>query len=437
MDLFALKANNTSVKQELSAGFTTFLAMMYIVPVNAIIMSKTGMPMDALVTATALITIIATILNGLWANTPVAMSVGMGLNAYFTFGLVLDMKIPWQTALGVVFLSGVLFVVLSFTNFRVWVIKSIPLDLRRAISAGIGVFISFIGLQQMGLIVNNEAVLVGLGDLKNEHVLMGILGLFIILAFWVWRVKGALILSVLITSLVAWIFGISPYPTEFISLPASISPILFQFDLSSVFFDATGMFSLALVPVIIVFFVTDLFDSVGTLTGVGTRAGIFDDSDKKGVTKMEKTLEVDAVATVGGSILGVSTTTSFAESASGVEAGGKTGLTAVFCGVFFIFTLFLLPFFKSIPSNAIYPVLVMVGVFMFSEISDINFKDPAIFIATFFIIIMMPLTYSITNGLAFGFLSYIIIRLFRREWSHINLGVVTLAFISLVVFIMH
>lgn len=437
MDFFALKANNTSVKQELSAGFTTFLAMMYIVPVNAIIMSKTGMPMDALITATALITIIATILNGLWANTPVAMSVGMGLNAYFTFGLVLDMKIPWQTALGVVFLSGVLFVVLSFTNFRVWVIKSIPLDLRRAISAGIGVFISFIGLQQMGLIVNNEAVLVGLGDLKSENVLMGILGLLIILAFWVLKVKGALILSVLITSLVAWIFGIAPYPTEFFSLPASISPILFQFDISGVFFDATGMFSLALVPVIIVFFVTDLFDSVGTLTGVGTRAGIFDDSDKKGVTKMEKTLEVDAIATLGGSIIGVSTTTSFAESASGVEAGGKTGLTAVFCGVLFIFTLFLLPFFKSIPANAIYPVLVMVGVFMFSEISEINFKDPAVFIATFFIIIMMPLTYSITNGLAFGFLSYILIRLFRREWSQINLGVSTLAFISLIVFIVH
>ncbi|MDL0089260.1 NCS2 family permease [Campylobacter gastrosuis] len=437
MDFFALKANNTSVKQELSAGFTTFLAMMYIVPVNAIIMSKTGMPMDALITATALITIIATILNGLWANTPVAMSVGMGLNAYFTFGLVLDMKIPWQTALGVVFLSGVLFVVLSFTNFRVWVIKSIPLDLRRAISAGIGVFISFIGLQQMGLIVNNEAVLVGLGDLKSENVLMGILGLLIILAFWVLKVKGALILSVLITSLVAWIFGIAPYPTEFFSLPASISPILFQFDISGVFFDATGMFSLALVPVIIVFFVTDLFDSVGTLTGVGTRAGIFDDSDKKGVTKMEKTLEVDAIATLGGSIIGVSTTTSFAESASGVEAGGKTGLTAVFCGVLFIFTLFLLPFFKSIPANAIYPVLVMVGVFMFSEISEINFKDPAVFIATFFIIVMMPLTYSITNGLAFGFLSYILIRLFRREWSQINLGVSTLAFISLIVFIVH
>lgn len=437
MDLFSLKANGTNVKQEFGAGFTTFLAMMYIVPVNAIIMSKTGMPMDALITATALITIISTILNGLWSNTPVAMSVGMGLNAYFTFSLVLDMKIPWQTALGVVFLSGVLFVVLSFTNFRIWVIKSIPIDLRRAISAGIGMFISFIGLQQMGIIVNNDAVLVGLGNLKDQNVLLGIFGLILIIAFWAWKIKGAFILSVLITSVVAWIFGISPYPTSFLSLPASISPIVFQFDVASVFFNADGIFTLALLPVIVVFFVTDLFDSVGTLTGVGTRSGIFSDIDKKGVSKLEKTLEVDAISTVTGSLIGVSTTTSFVESASGVEAGGKTGLTAVFCGIFFIFTLFLLPFFKSIPANAIYPVLVMVGILMFSEVVEINFKDPAIFIATFFIIVTMPLTYSITNGLAFGFLAYLLVRIFKREWLYVNLGVVTLSLISLIVFLVH
>ena len=304
MKFFDLAQNKTSVKQEFGAGLTTFLAMMYIVPVNAIIMSKTGMPYEALITATALITIFSTILNGLWANTPVAMSVGMGLNAYFTFGLCVGMKVPWQTALGVVFLSGVIFVVLSFTNFRMWIIRSIPLDLRRAISAGIGTFISFVAFQQMGFIVNNDAVLVGIGNFRDPNVLLGVLGLFLVICFWAWKIKGAFILAVLVTSVIAWVLGIAPHPTEIFSTPASISPIFLELDIK-------GAFSLALLPVIITFFVTDLFDSIGTLAGVGTRAGIFDENKKDGVVKLEKTLEADAVATVAGSLAGVSTTTSF------------------------------------------------------------------------------------------------------------------------------
>ena len=418
------------MKQEFGAGLTTFLAMMYIVPVNAIIMSKTGMPYEALITATALITIFSTILNGLWANTPVAMSVGMGLNAYFTFGLCIGMKVPWQTALGVVFLSGVIFVVLSFTNFRMWIIRSIPLDLRRAISAGIGTFISFVAFQQMGFIVNNDAVLVGIGNFKDPNVLLGVLGLFLVVCFWAWKIKGAFILAVLVTSVIAWVLGIAPHPKEIFSTPASISPIFLELDIK-------GAFSLALLPVVITFFVTDLFDSIGTLAGVGTRAGIFDENKKDGVVKLEKTLEADAVATAAGSLVGVSTTTSFVESASGVEEGGRTGLTAVFCGLLFILTLFMLPLFKAIPGNAIYPILVMVGVLMFAELASINFKDPAIGVATFFIVVLIPLTYSITNGLAFGFMSYVIVKLIKREFSDINLGVVVLALISFIVFLVH
>ena len=430
MDFFKLKQNGTSVKTEFSAGLTTFLTMMYIVPVNAIIMSKTGMPMDALITATALITVIATVLNGLWANTPVAMSVGMGLNAYFTFGLVLGMQIPWQTALGVVFISGIIFVVLSFTNFRIWVLKSIPDDVRRSISAGIGAFIAFVGLQQMGVVVNNDAVLVGLGNLKDPNVILGFVGLFFVILFWAWKVKGAFIIAVLTTSVIAWIFGIAPYPKEFISLPASISPIFLELDIM-------GALSFALLPVIVTFFVTDLCDSIGTLAGVGNRAGICDESNQKGVEKLEKTLEADAVATMVGSLVGVSTTTSFAESASGVEEGGKTGLTAVFCGLFFVLTIFMLPLFKAIPSNAIYPILVMVGVLMFSELGNINFKDPAIAISTFLIVILMPLTYSITTGLSFGFMAYLLVRIMRREWEYVNIGVIVLALISFIVFLVH
>ena len=430
MKFFDLAQNKTSVKQEFGAGLTTFLAMMYIVPVNAIIMSKTGMPYEALITATALITIFSTILNGLWANTPVAMSVGMGLNAYFTFGLCIGMKVPWQTALGVVFLSGVIFVVLSFTNFRMWIIRSIPLDLRRAISAGIGTFISFVAFQQMGFIVNNDAVLVGIGNFKDPNVLLGVLGLFLVVCFWAWKIKGAFILAVLATSVIAWVLGIAPHPKEIFSTPASISPIFLELDIK-------GAFSLALLPVVITFFVTDLFDSIGTLAGVGTRAGIFDENKKDGVVKLEKTLEADAVATAAGSLVGVSTTTSFVESASGVEEGGRTGLTAVFCGLLFILTLFMLPLFKAIPGNAIYPILVMVGVLMFAELASINFKDPAIGVATFFIVVLIPLTYSITNGLAFGFMSYVIVKLIKREFSDINLGVVVLALISFIVFLVH
>lgn len=424
MDFFKLEKHGTTVKTEFTAGFTTFLTMMYIVPVNAIIMSKTGMPMEALITATALITIFSTILNGLWANTPIAMSVGMGLNAYFTFGLVLGMKVPWQTALGVVFISGVLFVILSFTQLRVWIMRSVPIDLRRAISAGIGTFIAFIGLKSMGMVIANPAVLVGVGNFKNPTVLLGVLGLVLVFAFHSWKLKGAFILAVLATSVVAWVSGIAPYPTEFFSLPASISPILLELDV-------TSALTLALFPVVITFLITDLFDSIGTLAGVGYRAGLFKDDGKE----LQKTLEVDAVATAAGALLGVSTTTSFVESAAGVEEGGRTGLTAVATGLFFILTLFMMPLFKAIPENAIYPVLVMVGVLMFSELSHVNFKDTAIAVSTFLIVLMMPLTFSITNGLAFGLISYLIVKLIKKEYQDINFGIVFLTFVSLIVFI--
>ena len=426
MDFFKLQSHGTTVKTEAMAGFTTFLTMLYIVPVNAIIMSNAGMPMDALITATALITIFATVLNGLWANTPIAMSVGMGLNAYFTFGLVLGMQIPWQTALGVVFLSGVIFLALSLTRFRVWIMESVPKDLRRAISAGIGAFIAFIGLKQMGMVVSNPAVIVGLGDFKDPNVLLGVLGLILIFAFYAWKIKGAFIIAVLVASVVAWVSGLAPYPTEMFSMPASIAPIMFELDILSAL-------SLALLPVIITFLITDMFDSLGTLAGVGYRAGIFKEDGKE----LQKTLEADAGATVVGTLLGVSTTTSFIESASGVEEGGRTGLTAVFTGLFFIFTLFMLPLFKAIPPNAIYPVLVMVGVLMFSELANIDFKDLATSCATFLIVIMMPLTFSITNGLAFGFISFVLIKLMRREYSAINPGIITLALISVLAFLFH
>jgi AGZA family xanthine/uracil permease-like MFS transporter len=429
--MFKLQEHNTTVKTEFLAGFTTFLTMMYIVPVNGFILSDAGLPMDAVITATALITILATLLSGVWSNTPIAMSVGMGLNAYFSYGLVLGMGLAWQTALGIVFVSGIIFVILSLTNFRVWIMTSIPIDLRRAISAGIGVFIAFIGLKQMGIVVDNKATLVALGNLSDSNVLIGIVGLILSFSLFAYKIRGAFILSVLITSIIAWVFGVNPMPTEIFSAPASIAPIAMELDIASAL-------TLTLLPVIITFLITDMFDTLGTLTGVGARANLFQENNKDDKS-LQKTLEADAVATVGGSLLGVSTTTSFIESASGVEAGGRTGLTAVFTAIFFVATLFMLPLFKSIPSNAIYPILVVVGVLMFSELGKLDFENSEISIkaATFMIVVLMPLTFSITNGIAAGFTLYTLISLIRKDFDKLNLGILVITGISLLAFILH
>jgi len=430
MDIFKLKKNRSDVKTELFAGFTIFLTMMYIVPVNGFILSDAGLPMDAVITATALITILATLFSGLWSNTPIAMSVGMGLNAYFSYGLVLGMKIPWETALGIVFLSGILFVILSLTNFRIWIMTSIPMNLRRAISAGIGTFIAFIGLKQMGMISANQATLVSLGDFSKPEVLLGVLGLVLSLGFYAYKIKGAFILAIVLTSIVGWIVGIGSVPTQIFSVPASIEPIAFKLDILSAM-------TLSLLPVIITFLITDMFDTLGTLTGVGTRAKLFQENNKDDKS-LQKTLEADALATTAGSLLGVSTTTSFIESASGVEEGGRTGLTAVFTAMFFVTTLFMLPLFKAIPSNAIYPVLVVVGILMFTELGKIEFDktDFATKAGIFLIVMLMPLTFSITNGIAAGFLIYTIIKLIKKETSDLNLGILVITFISALAFIL-
>ena len=423
--IFKLSAHNTDVSTEVRAGFTTFLAMMYIVPVNASIMSITGMPFDALITATAVVTIIATILNGLWSNTPVAMSVGMGLNAYFTFGLVKGMGIPWQTALGIVMLSGIIFLLLSLTKFRAWIFESVPIDLRRAISAGIGAFIAFIGLKGMGVVVDNPATLVSLGKIHDPNVLLGIFGFILAAVFYSFRLKGAFILSIAATSVVAWVLGLAKLPEGIVSMPAGMGEIAFHFDILSAL-------KLSLIPVIVTFLVTDLFDTIGTLAGIGMRAGLFKEPEE-----LEKTLQADAAATVIGAGLGTSTTTSFIESAAGVEEGGRTGLTAVVTGLLFITTLFFLPVYKAIPDNAIYPILVMVGVLMFGELREVDFSDTTTAVSVFMTVLLMPLTYSITIGLSAGFVIFFLLALIRGEKDKITLGTASIALIGVLMFIVH
>jgi len=403
---------------------TTFIAMLYIIPVNASILSAAGMPYDALITATAVMTILASILNGLWSNTPIAMSVAMGLNAYFSFGLVKGMGIPWQSALGVVFLSGILYVLISMTPVRRWMIETIPIDIKRAVSAGIGTFIAFIGLEQSKIIVDSASTLVTIGNFKDAHVLLALLGLFLALFFTLKRFKSALILSILFTTGVAWVLGIEQLPESFVSMPASMAPIAFELDIASAL-------SLSLLPVILIFLITDLFDTLGTLTGVGMRADLF---KGKNSVPLQRTIEADAVATVASGLAGVTSTTAFIESAAGVEEGGRTGLTAVVTGLLFVLTLFFLPFFKAIPSNAIYPILIVIGVMMFSELQHINYEDRAVKFSAFFIVLGMPLTYSITNGLLLGALVFSFVKIVEGKYREIGMAMSILAVVALLVF---
>jgi len=412
------------VGTEVRAGMTTFIAMLYIVPVNAAIMSAAGMPYDALITATAVMTIFASILNGLWANTPIAMSVGMGLNAYFSFGLVKGMGIAWQSALGIVFVSGILYVLISMTPVRRWMIETIPMDIKRAVSAGIGAFIAFIGLEQSRMIVASSSTLVKIGDFKDAHVLLALLGLFLALFFTLKRYKSALMLSIILTTLTAWISGIEKLPESFVSMPASMAPIAFELDIASVF-------TLSMLPVILIFLITDLFDTLGTLTGVGMRADLFKGRNS---VPLQRTIEADAVATVFSGLAGVTSTTAFIESAAGVEEGGRTGLSAVVVGLLFVLTLFFLPFFKAIPSNAIYPILIVIGVMMFSELQHIDYGDRAVLFSAFFIVLGMPLTYSITDGLLLGALVFAFVRIVEGRYRDIGMAMSILALVALLVF---
>ena len=306
------------LKTELTAGMSVFLAMIYIIPLNALILSEAGMPYDAVITATALVTIFATATNAIYAKTPIALSVGMGLNAYFTFGLVKGLGMTWQSALGVVFASGVLFTLLSLSPFRRIAIERIPLDIRRSIAAGIGVFLAFIALKQMHIIVGDPVTLVKIGSLSDPAVLLGLGVTLLMFMLHVNKVQGSFIIAIVAGAITAWVTGLSSLPETVVSMPASIAPIAFELDFKA--FSA-----LAVIPVVIAFLVTDIFDSVGTLTGVGSK--IFEDNKK-----LEKTLQVDAVFSSLGALFGVSTVTAFIESAAGVAQGGRTGVSVLATG---------------------------------------------------------------------------------------------------------
>ncbi|UCF88161.1 MAG: NCS2 family permease [bacterium] len=424
-NLFKLTERRTDVRTELIAGLTTFLTAAYIVFVNPNILSNTGMDKGALITVTCIVAGLSSILMGLWANAPIMMAPGMGLNAFFAFALVLGQGVPWQQALGVVFISGIIFLILTFLGIRERIVKAIPASLRIATSVGIGLFIAFIGMQGLGLIVKNDAVLVGLGTM-NKTVLLGLVGLLLIVILEIRKIKGSILIGILATALVGMIFKLSPFPGGFVSMPPSMAPVAFKLDIM-------GALKVSLWASIFSFMFVDLFDSLGTLLAVCREAGLEKDGDIKDLPKM---LSADAVATVFGSLLGTSTTTSYIESASGVAEGGRSGMTAVTTGVLFLLSAFFTPVIGAVQAYATAPALIIVGIFMMRGIGQINFYDFEEGVPAFLTFILMPLTYSIAQGLVFGFIAYALIKLLvgkARELDPILMVIAVLCLASLLV----
>jgi len=420
--LFKLKAHNTTVRTEIIAGITTFLAMAYILFVNPSILGATGMDKGAVFVATCLAAAIGCVLMGLIANYPIALAPGMGLNAFFTYTVVLHMGYTWQIALGAVFLSAVIFFALSIFKIREWIIASIPLPLRAGIAAGIGLFLALIALEGAGIVVDNPATLVGLGDLTKPGPLLALLGFFIIVALEARRVTGAVLIGILVVTFISMGIGLTPFGGVF-SAPPSIAPTFMQLDIA-------GAFNVGLVSVIFAFLFVDVFDNTGTLLGVTKRAGLADEQGN--VPKMGRALVADSAAALFGSLLGTSTTTSYVESAAGVSAGGRTGLTAIVVAVLFLLSLFFSPLAGSVPVYATAPALLFVAVLMASGLAEIDWKDITTAAPVTVTALTMPLTYSIANGIAFGFITWTVVKLLSGRTKEINAALVILSILFVI-----
>lgn len=420
--LFQLKEHGTTVKQEIIAGITTFLTMAYIIFVNPSILSMTGMDKGALITVTCLASAIGTAITAFWVNAPLAMAPGMGLNAFFTFTLVLGNGATWEQALGVVFISGVIFLVLTFSGLREKIIDAIPAEIRLAVGAGIGLFIAFIGMQGMGLIVSNPATVVALGKF-NLNVVLGLVGFAIMGFLEMKKVKGGILIGIVATTVLGIIFGAVQLPSQIISMPPSPAPIALKLDV-------LGAIKPVFLGSIFSFMFVDLFDSLGTIMACAHEAEMIDEKGK--IKNVSKILEADAIATVIGSLLGTSTTTTFVESASGIAVGGRTGLTALTTAVLFAISLFFSPIIGVVPAFATAPALILVGVYMFKNLLEIDFHNIEVAIPCFLIIIMMPLTYSISIGISFGFISYILVCLFGGKITHVKPIMWAIGFFSVV-----
>ncbi len=414
---FALSQRGTSARTEVLAGITTFLTMAYIVLVNPAILGSTGMPVASVAAATCFAAAFASILMGLTANVPLALAPGMGLNAYFAFTVVGQMGVPWPIALGCVFLSGVAFLILTLTGVRQLIVAVIPTYLFAAVAGGIGLFIGFIGLKNAGIVGANPATFVALGDLKAPGAALALLGLLVIGTLSVWNVRGAMLIGIVATTIVGWLTGMVTVKPEPYSLDA-LTGTAFQLDLPGVF-GLTGSHGLGLLEILFVFLFVDLFDNIGTLVAVTKRAGLMDAAGK--IPGLNRILMTDAVATIVGSMAGTSTVTSYVESAAGVQAGGRTGLTAVVTGILFLATMFVAPYAQLVPLAATAPALIIVGGLMLVPLTEVEWEDPMSAIPAFLTVAMIPLTFSIANGLAFGITAHAALKALRgtatrKDW---------------------
>ncbi len=422
---FKFNENKTDFKTEITAGATTFMTMAYIIFVNPDILSAAGMEFGAVMTATIIAAGVTTILMGLLTNYPFALASGMGLNAFFAF--VVAAQYGWQAALGAVFISGVVFLILAVTGAVTYIDAAVPGSLKNAVAAGIGLFIAFIGLQNAGIIVEYEATMITLGDLTESGPILSLIGLLFIAILMARRVKGAILIGILLTTVVSFIIGFQPVPTglgDIFGPPASLSPILLEFDLRATL--AIPFF------VIFSFVFVDVFDTMGTLLGTGARAGYLDEKGR--LPKVNKAMLADAIGTMGGAMIGTSTVTTYIESTAGISEGGRTGFTSIIVGILFFLTLFLAPLAGLVPGEATAPALIVVGVLMMASVMRIDFNDFTEAMPAFLTIIFMPLAYSIADGIAFGFIAFPIVKLVAGRGKEVHWLLYILAVISLVPF---
>ena len=415
--LFGFDASKHSVRTEIMAGITTFLAMAYILGVNPSILGETGMDKGALFTTTVIISAVATILMGVYAKLPFALAPGMGLNAFFAYTVCISMGYTWQFALTAVFIEGLLFILLTVSNLREKIVYILPETLRNSISVGIGLYIAFIGLESSGIIVNHDATLVALGDLKSPEALLGVIGIILTSVILIKNIKGGLLLGIIITAIIGIPMGVTKFDGIF-STPPSIEPIMFQIQWNDIL-------SWEMVVIVFTFLFIDLFDTIGTLIGVTHRAGMIDKDGR--IPGLKRAFLVDAVSTTTGALMGTSTVTTFVESATGVNEGGRSGLTAFVTGCCFLSALFFAPFFLAVPASATAPVLVLVGVMMMSSVTKVDFNNFSEGIPAFICIAAMPLTYSISDGIVLGYLSYVFINILCGNYKKISVGMYVLA----------
>ena len=419
---FRLSERNSSVKNEIMAGLTTFMTMSYILAVNPGMLADAGMDKGGVFTATIVASIIAMLVMGLYANLPFALAPGMGLNAFFVYTVVLGRGHSWQYALTAVFIEGVIFILMSLFNVREAIFNAIPMSLKKAVSVGIGLFISLIGLSSAGVIVQGEGTLVSLGNLLTPGAAVTFVGIIVMAILMAKKVRGALLYGILISTVFALILGVTHAPEAWFQLPPSLAPVAFKLEWKNIF--SWEMFS-----IMFTFLFVDLFDTVGTLVGVASKANLL--NEKGELPAAGPALFADAVGTTVGALLGTSTVTTFVESASGVTEGGRTGLTSLSVAFFFFLSLFLFPIFAIIPSQATAPALVMVGLFMMSPIKDIPLDDFSESVPAFLTIVMMPFAYSIAEGIAFGMMSYVIIKVLSGKAKDVSPLMYILALIFL------